>query len=312
VLNSHDLGHGITCIDADYVRQGLACYYLLQDGGECALIDTGTSQGVPGLLAHLAARGLSAEQVRYVIPTHVHLDHAGAAGSMMAAFPRAQLLIHPRGARHMADPAKLIASAVQVYGEPRFEALYGEILPVPAARIREMADGERVRLGRRELEFRHTRGHANHHFCLWDAASQGWFSGDMFGVSYPWFRFAAGDYVIPTTTPTQFDPEACFESLALLDSYRPQRMYLTHSGALDYTPDKRALLERQIEDYVALARESGLDGQVLEAALLRYSLQQIRRFAPAESSAAELGELLAFDIDLNAQGLRVWLERDAA
>jgi len=141
--DSRDLEFGITLIDAGYLRPGVACFYLLESAGECAVIDTGTSLSVPRLQQFMRERGLSAEQVRYVIPTHVHLDHAGGAGTMMAAFPEAELLIPPRGARHMADPERLVASSKEVYGDSEFERLYGEITPVETSRIREVQDGSK-------------------------------------------------------------------------------------------------------------------------------------------------------------------------
>jgi glyoxylase-like metal-dependent hydrolase (beta-lactamase superfamily II) len=305
------LGCGITCIDAGYIRPGMACFYLMEQGGECAIIETGTSHSVANLEQVMAAKALAPEQVRYVIPTHVHLDHAGGAGAMMAAFPNAQLLIHPRGARHMADPGRLIASSQEVYGEQRFRELYGEILPIAADRMREVEDGQTINLGERQLEFRHTRGHADHHFCVWDEMSQGWFSGDMFGISYPWFRFPAGDFLIPTTTPTQFNPEAYLASLEVLGSYQPQRIYLTHYGELAYTKELADVLARQVVSYCDLAPPHAGDKAGLERALSDYSLGLLREF---ETSApeAELCKLLAFDMDLNAQGLQVWLQRLAA
>jgi glyoxylase-like metal-dependent hydrolase (beta-lactamase superfamily II) len=305
------LDFGITCIDAGYIRPGLACFYLMEQAGECAVIETGTSYSFAKLEQVMSQQGLLPEQVRYVIPTHVHLDHAGGAGTMMAAFPNAQLLIHPRGARHMAAPERLIASSSEVYGQERFRQLYGEILPVDAARIVAMEDGQTINLADRQLEFRHTRGHANHHFCVWDKTSRGWFSGDMFGISYPWFRFTGGDYILPATTPTQFDPDDYLASLALLDSYHPSRIYLTHSGELEYTKEKAALLGRQVAAYRELAPLHVGNKVAMEQALGDYSLAQMRAFAHAINES-ELRKLLAFDVDLNAQGLDVWQQRVAA
>jgi glyoxylase-like metal-dependent hydrolase (beta-lactamase superfamily II) len=308
--DSHELDHGITCIDADYIRPGLACFYLLQSGDQCAVIETGTSLSFPRLMAVLEHQGLSSEQVRYVIPTHVHLDHAGGAGTMMAAFPDAQLLIHPRGARHMIDPATLVASSMEVYGERRFRELYGDITPVEASRVVEMDEGDRVALGDRVLEFHHTRGHANHHFCIWDESSQGWFTGDMFGISYPWFRFPGGDYILPATTPTQFDPQSYLESLDILQDKKPRRMYLTHSGELEFSQDKVEQLRRQVLAYRDLAPHHARDKTALETALADYSLGMMVDCGPREDEA-ELREMLAFDIDLNSQGLMVWQQRTA-
>jgi glyoxylase-like metal-dependent hydrolase (beta-lactamase superfamily II) len=300
-----ELGFGITCIDAAYRHPGMVCFYLLQSGDECAVIETGTSHCLATLQKVLAAKGLTAEQLRYIIPTHVHLDHAGGAGAMMAAFPEATLLVHPRGARHMAEPDRLVASSKDVYGEDAFFRLHGEILPVEASRIREMEDGSSVALAGRTLEFRHTRGHANHHFCIWDAVSRGWFSGDMFGVSYAWCRFRGGDYLLPTTTPTQFDPDAYAQSLQLLASYKPENVYLTHCGQITFTTEKLSLLDRQVRDYADLAGKFRDDLPGLVEALFAYSIDMITGFDPAQDEA-ELRDKLAFDIDLNAQGLALW------
>ncbi|MAT93045.1 MAG: MBL fold metallo-hydrolase [Halioglobus sp.] len=301
-----DLGHGITCIDAAYVERGMACFYLLEQDGEYALIESGTRHSLPGLLALLQERRIDPGQVRYVIPTHVHLDHAGGAGAMLAHFEQAQLLIHPRGARHMVDPAQLVAGAQAVYGAALFEELYGEVVPVDPARVRQMGDGEGVQLGGRRLEVRHTEGHARHHFCVWDERSRGWFTGDMFGVCYPWLRFPAGDFLLPSTTPTQFDPGAYLASLDLLHDYAPARMYLTHYGAVDYTREKSGLLARQVEAYRELALTTEGD---LQQALADHALEQVKQY-DASTPEADLRRWLRFDVELNAQGLALWRERE--
>ncbi|MFT4518186.1 MAG: glyoxylase-like metal-dependent hydrolase (beta-lactamase superfamily II) [Halioglobus sp.] len=312
------LGNGITCIDANYVLPGVACFYLLERAGECALIETGTSRSVPALQELMTLQGITPDQVRYVIPTHVHLDHAGGAGTMMAAFPNAQLLIHPRGARHMIDPTQLSASAMEVYGEKAFRELYGDILPVDATRVREINDGDRVDFGGHILEFRHTRGHANHHFCVWDEVSRGWFSGDMFGVSYPWWRFGEKvgeekgeqDFVLPSTTPTQFDPEAYFESLKLLGSYDPKSLYLTHYGELEYSEEKAQLLARQVAFYRDVAQENMEDPSKLQALITENGLQQLQQIDPEGERQQHL-DWLSFDMPLNAQGLQFWQRKIA-
>lgn len=306
-----DLDLGITCIDAAYGSHGMACFYLMEENGECAVVETGTSHSTARLLQLLHQRGIAAEQVRYVIPTHVHLDHAGGAGALMAALPDAQLLVHPRGARHMADPARLVAAAKEVYGADLFHILYGEVVPIDAARIRPMADGERVSLAGRSLEFRHTRGHAEHHFCIWDAASRGWFSGDMFGVSYPWCRFPDGDYVLPSTTPSQFDPEAYLASLMVLASYSPQRVYLTHYGELAYSAEKSQALARQVDAYCQIASDDSLDLTALQQRLTDYSLELLSHFESGADEALRRNRL-AVDMQLNAQGLQVWRQRLAS
>lgn len=304
-----ELGFGITCLDAGYVQPGLACFYLLEQAGEFAIVETGTSHSLATLEQCLSQKGVAREQVRYVIPTHVHLDHAGGAGAMMAALPNATLLIHPRGARHMVEPGRLVASAEGVYGEEAFKRLYGHIEPVPLARVREMQDGEALALAGRELVFRHTRGHANHHMCIWDEASAAWFTGDMFGVSYPWFRFQSGDFVLPSSTPTQFDPAAFLESLELLAAAQPRAMYLTHYGELPYNEQVLNLLRKQVETYPAIARQSIVEDEDLQLALERYSLGLLADFA-GDASPAEQKAWLQFDLQLNAQGLAMWLQAE--
>ena len=303
-LQYSELQGGISCIDAGYLRPGIACFYLLQQGDEFAVLETGTSHSYAALAQLMAKRNISPRQIRYIIPTHVHLDHAGGAGTMMAALPDAQLLIHPRGARHMIDPDRLVDSAIAVYGEKTFVELYGEVAPVPAQRVRELEDGETVELGCRRLQVRHTRGHANHHLCVWDEASEGWFTGDMFGVSYPWLRFAGGDFLLPSTTPTQFDPVAYCDSLQLLKDYKPRCMYLTHYGELDYSADKAHLLQRQVEAYCDLATSHCDDPETLQQALADYSVALLRECG-VEAPESQLREWLAFDIQLNAQGLQM-------
>ena len=175
--------HGITAIDAEYLYPGHAAAHLIVDQGRAAFVDVGTNSSVPYLLAALDELGIARAAVDYLLLTHVHLDHAGGAGALMQALPNARAVLHPRGAPHMIDPGKLIAGSQAVYGEERFRRLYGELLPIPAARVRVVADGERVALGARMLELIHTPGHAQHHYVVVDAAHASIFSGDTFGIS---------------------------------------------------------------------------------------------------------------------------------
>lgn len=309
----HDLAHGITCIDAGYVDSGMACFYLLGRDGEYAVIETGTSHSLQALKDCLHSKGIADEQLRYVIPTHVHLDHAGGAGTIMDRFPLATLLVHPRGARHLVDPTRLVASSEAVYGKKAFERMYGQITPVPEDRVVEVPDGGTVELGHSTLEFRHTRGHADHHFCIWDALSRGWFTGDMFGISYQFLRLATGNFVFPATTPTQFNPELFTESVRLLESYSPQWMYLTHFGELAYTPSAGELLLSQVSAYAELAPLHASDHEAMKAAILACTRAAARRQMPEQEHELDaLTGRLAWDMELNAQGLAVWLQKTGA
>src|SRR3546814_8661408 len=137
-------GFGISCIDTLQERPRMACCYLIERGDDLAFIEAGTAHGVPRLMALLDARGLARERVRYVIPTHVHLDHAGGAGVLMRALPNATLVVPERGARHLIHPAKLIAGASAVYGDAEVERMYGEIAGVPQVRVVSPQDGEQI------------------------------------------------------------------------------------------------------------------------------------------------------------------------
>ena len=230
---AHPLAFNITCIDVDYIRPRLACCYLIEHKGKAAFIDCGTSHSVPRLVTALEKQGLKSDDVQYVIPTHVHLDHAGGAGALMQEFSNAELIVHPQGARHLIDPQRLVESTRQVYGNEKFTKLYGEIVPVDANRVVTPDDDEKINLNGRQLVIAHTAGHARHHFCIYDEVSNGWFTGDTFGLSYPDIACNSKHYLLPTTTPVQFEPEAWEISIQRLLNTKPQRMYLTHFNMVE-------------------------------------------------------------------------------
>lgn len=307
-----DLGHGVWCIDTGFQRPGLAAAYLVVDAGEAAFIDTGTARSTDRLLEALEVVGMRPADVRWVCPTHVHLDHAGGAGTLMRRLPRARLVVHPRGAHHLVDPARLEAGVRAVYGDAGFERLFGAIEPVPAARVVEAPDGTRLPLGRRVLGFLDTPGHARHHYSVWDPVSRGFFAGDTFGLSYPEVTCADRPFIFPTTTPVQFDPQAWSATLARYAEARPQRMYLTHFGMVTEVETLRRDLERRIGDLARLVRESpAREAAGLREVLEDYLLRELRDCGCGLATDPVL-EVYAMDLDLNAQGLAVWLERSKA
>ena len=308
------LPKGISCIDTRYLqRERLAAAYLVESGGEAAFIDTGTTHALPLLLEALAQQGLSTSQVKYVIPTHVHLDHAGGAGALMQELPEARLVCHPAGARHLIDPSKLIAGATAVYGEDRFQALFGELTPVPAERVVEAPDGFSVTLGERELICIDTPGHARHHFCIFDFESGGIFSGDTFGLSYREFDNDQGPFILPTTTPVQFDPEAWHETLDNLLSLRPKWFYLTHYGKIGEPDRLAAVLHQGIDDFVdiAIAAQQSEDRTAEIHRGLTTWLEKRLEAHGCDMSPEQIETLLGMDLELNAQGLEIWLKRQA-
>jgi glyoxylase-like metal-dependent hydrolase (beta-lactamase superfamily II) len=306
------LGEGLYAIDTGFQRPLFDAAYLMVEHGRAAFIDTGTNHAVPRLLAALAAVGLAPEHVDWVIPTHVHLDHAGGAGLLMQSLPNARLAVHPRGARHMIDPSALYEGALAVYGEEEMQRSYGRLVGIDAARVDTTADGMLLQLAGRPLLIADTPGHARHHHCLWDARSRGWFTGDTFGLSYREFDTAQGPWVLPTSTPVQFDPDALRSSIARLMAEQPQWMYLTHYGRVGDVPRLARLMLEHLDAVVPIAlalRDAPDRHERLKQGLALHYLRSLRAHGCSLSEPRIL-ELLAMDIELNAQGMGIWLDRD--
>ena len=304
--------HGIHTIDTAFQRDHFDAAYLIVENGRGAFVDCGTNHSVPHLLATLGSAGLAPADVDWLVVTHVHLDHAGGAGALMRELPNARLVAHTRAAPHLVDPAKLIAGATAVYGEEEIRRSYGDIVPVPADRVVVAADGHRIDLDGRELLCLDTPGHARHHHCIWDERSRCWFTGDTFGLSYRELDSAQGAFILPTSTPVQFEPEALKASISRLLSYRPEGMYLTHYGRVGDVEKRAADLREQIDEMVAVGREcEGSEDrhQDMVAALTALYLGRARAHdCPLDDAGVEA--VLHMDIELNAQGLGSWLDRD--
>ncbi|UJB20058.1 MULTISPECIES: MBL fold metallo-hydrolase [Lysobacter] len=304
--------HGIVTIDTGFHRPVFDAAYLVIENGRAAFIDCGTQHSIPALLGALARHGLTPAEVDWLILTHVHLDHAGGAGALMQRLPNARLVVHPRGAAHMIDPSRLVAGATAVYGEQEMARSYGEIVPVPAPRVVVAEDGHVVNLAGRALLCVDTPGHARHHLCVWDERSRGWFTGDTFGLSYREFDSAHGPFIVPTSSPVQFEPEPLKASIRALLSRDPDWMYVTHYGRIGDTQRLGADLIEQIDAMVRLAREAQSAGDGLHARLTESLADYF--VARARSHASPLSDeqaraALAVDVELNAQGLEVWLAR---
>ncbi|MCB1866921.1 MAG: MBL fold metallo-hydrolase [Chromatiales bacterium] len=303
------LGDGITRIDTGYERPGSTACYLIAHEGVGALVDTGTALSLPRILVALEAAGLGAGDVRYVMPTHVHLDHAGGAGVLMRECPNAELVVHPRGARHLVDPTKLIDGVKAVYGADGFEARFGELPPVPAERVVEAPDGFTVDLAGRTLMCMDTPGHARHHYCVWDAASRSLFTGDTFGLHYDELAGPRGRVLLATTTPVQFDPDAWERTIDHMLALSPSRMLLTHFGAVDDIPAAANQLRASVREHAEIARKL-VDAvprmERIRDALLETWTAQLRDIG-CTLDAAQIKQVLAMDAGLNAQGLDFWL-----
>jgi glyoxylase-like metal-dependent hydrolase (beta-lactamase superfamily II) len=306
-----DFDHGISAIDAGFKRPLLASIHLLREGRTAALVDIGTNHSVPNVLAALAAKGIAPAAVRYLILTHVHLDHAGGAGAMLRHLPNAEVVIHPRGVRHMVDPSRLVAGAVAVYGEAVFREDYGEIVPIPADRVIETRDEFTLDCNGRPLVFLDAPGHARHHHCVFDARSRSFFTGDSFGISYRELDVGTEECVFPTTTPTQFDPGAAHATLDRLMGYAPEHMFLTHYSRVGHTERLAADLHRLIDAHAELGervKDAGADrDRLLEDGVREILLGHVTAHRCPLSREAVLA-VIGMDIELNAQGLAAWLD----
>lgn len=301
---------GVYVVDTGFQRPRFDAAYLVVDAGRAAFIDCGTNFAVPRLLEALAALGLPRDAVDWVIPTHVHLDHAGGAGLLMRELPAATLLCHPRGLRHLVDPSKLWAGATAVYGEEAMRRDYGQLVPVPAERAAASSDGLDIRVGGRRLHFIDTPGHALHHHCIWDEASRAWFAGDTFGISYREFDGVDGrSWIFPTSTPVQFDPEALLASQRRMLGFDPLRAFLTHYGMVQNLGALSATLEQLTGAMVVIARTAQAERhERIKRDMLALYTSSLRAQG-CTLLDEEVARLLATDLELNAQGLEVWLSK---
>jgi glyoxylase-like metal-dependent hydrolase (beta-lactamase superfamily II) len=311
---SESLGFGSQLIDTGLYRPGHAACYLIEDAGEFALIDTGTQHSLPRILDTLAEHGGNPEDLRYVIPTHVHLDHAGGSGQVMAACPNATLVVHPKGLPHVVDPSKLQASATAVYGEAAFTRDFGTLQAVDAKRTLAADDGQAVQLGQRQLRLVYTPGHANHHWCIHDSSSGYLYTGDTFGLGYREFYRQGTPLLVATTTPVAFDPDAWMLSLERMMDLSPTACCLTHFGAIERPERYVDTLRRSIEAHRAIALAEEPRDPVGREARLMAAVEAELVDAAVDHSGLPRDEIRALfdsDIQLNAQGLDIWLKRRA-
>jgi glyoxylase-like metal-dependent hydrolase (beta-lactamase superfamily II) len=302
---------GITAVDTEYIRPGLAASHIIQHRGGAAFVDVGTNYSVPHLLAGLQELAISPQDVDYVFITHVHLDHAGGAGLLLQSLPAARLVAHPRGAPHLIEPAKLIAASKTVYGEDLYRELYGELIPVPASRVITGEDGQHFDLRGRSFQLLHTPGHALHHYCLVDLAHHNLFTGDTFGLSYRELDTAQGAFGVPTTTPTQFDPVQLIASIDRLMATEPRAAYLMHYSRVTGLPAIAASLKAQIPELAAMAlrhADAADPYAAIYADMRALWIRLATRHGLAEP-AARVDEYLSKDLALNTQGLISWLQR---
>jgi glyoxylase-like metal-dependent hydrolase (beta-lactamase superfamily II) len=306
-----DYEFGISAVDSGYQRPHLDAIHLIIEGGRAAVVDTGVSSSVPRVLAALRGKGIAPAQVDYVILTHIHLDHAGGAGLLLSHLPNAMLTVHPRGARHIMDPARLIASTLEVYGADVLERIYGRIVPVPRERVIETSHGASITLNGREIVFYDTPGHARHHVCALDTKSGHVFAGDTFGLSYRELDCDGRQFIFPTSSPTQFDPAAEHRSLDLIAGLGPGAVYVTHYSQVRDIARLADDMHRLVAAHEQLSRSVSGAGSArlaqLKAGVTEIVLGEAQRYG-WRLAREDVLEIFAGDIELNAQGLAIWLD----
>jgi glyoxylase-like metal-dependent hydrolase (beta-lactamase superfamily II) len=300
------LATGLSYLDLNFCHvKGAIASVILHGPGGAAIIDPGPSSTLPALREGLAGAGIALADVRAILLTHIHLDHAGATGTLAGENPALRVYVHEKGAAHMADPSKLIASATRLWGD-EMDALWGEMRPVPESQLEILRGGERITGGGRDLDVAYTPGHASHHVSYFSADTGIAFVGDTAGV-----RLQAGRFVMPPTPPPDIDLEAWRDSLTRIAAWHPQTVFVTHFGP--FAPVAAHLTEMidhlELTSGVArasLARDgSDEDRENWFRDEMRRELR--RRMSEAEAHAYEV----AGRFDLNWRGLaRYWRKKN--
>ncbi|MDR3034735.1 MAG: MBL fold metallo-hydrolase [Kitasatospora sp.] len=303
-----ELGHDVFQVDTKMAGyDGITAGYLIRGSRPC-LVETGTAPSAPVVAAALDALGVGPADLATIVVTHIHLDHAGGAGDMARHYPGAEIVVHERGARHLADPGRLMASARRVYGDA-LDRLFGELAPTPADRIRAVDETGHIDLGDgRRLDSHYSPGHAQHHVGLLDSVSGDLYVGDAAGVYLP----ETGD-LRPATPPPDFDLGQALESLRKFGALRPARLLFSHYGpvnAVDETLRRSAEEILVWVDETRRARAAGADRDLDHAAAMVAERTRQRYAAYREDgheAAARLERLSG--TPGNVAGIMRWLEK---
>lgn len=302
IIDSHDLG----------LKNRTGSYVLTAD--ELTIIETSASPSVPYILEGLQELGFQPSQVRNIIVTHIHLDHAGGAGLLLESCPNATVFVHPAGKRHLIEPSRLITGAKAVYGD-KFDELFDPIVPIPENRIRSLDHEERLVIGKsHSLTIYHSPGHANHHFSIFDEVHKALFTGDTAGVYYPDLNETGVKLYLPSTSPNQFHPDKMRQSLEMFKKLEPEYICFGHFGLTNRANDVLIEVENWLEQFVKLgkqaydARNSFDERVALAFSLLEERVQShLKKFSiPADH---KVHEVLILDMKICAMGLIDFMEK---
>jgi glyoxylase-like metal-dependent hydrolase (beta-lactamase superfamily II) len=276
---------------------------LLQGDGSTAIVDPGPASTLPVLRELLASAGGGVNEISTILLTHIHLDHAGATGTLLRENPHVQVFVHEKGARHLVDPSRLLASAARLYGDD-MDRLWGEVLPVPAHRITSLIGGERVRAGGREWDVAYTPGHASHHVSYFDRGSRVALVGDTAGV-----QVLRRGFVLPPTPPPDIDMPSWMTSLSAIEAWNPQTLFLTHFGPTTDVPTHLAELRDHLQLVERLAHEAvqTTDDATRQEMLFIAALRDEMRRRMSEDAVTRYD--MACRFDLNWRGIERYVRK---
>lgn len=287
-------------------------YVLMED--KVTLIETSASPSIPYILEGLKTLGVSPAEISYIIVTHIHLDHAGGAGLMLQHCPNAKVVVHPKGARHLADPSRLIMGAKAVYGD-KFSKLFDPILEIPENRLIIKGEGDTLELSEKlTLKFLDTPGHANHHFSIFHPLTKGIFSGDTAGIFYPQLDREGIELYLPSTSPNQFDPEKMLGSMSRFKELEVERIYFGHYGMSENPSEAFRQVESWLEVFIEEAKQVVLEEKQAEKHVEHITQ---RLYDKIKIHLTQLGlpekhpiyELLYLDVNVSAMGLAHYLTK---
>ena len=286
--------------------------YLIKGASKIVFIETGPAPGVKHILAAIEKLGLTPAQVDFVIVTHIHLDHAGGAGALLAKLPQAKVLVHPRGARHLTEPGRLIAGAKAIYGE-KFNSFFGEIVSVDQERVYTPVNGEQLTLDPNiRLTFYHTLGHASHHMVIYDPLRKGLFSGDALGVRYDYLSKAAGfDYILPSMPPPEFEPNGLKATIEQINSLPLEHVFFTHYGRASNPAPILSRNKQLAEKFLALGQkvfQKGGTAEHIKEKITTYVKDELAQYG-INNYHLPVFQQVFFDLDFNAQGIYHYLAK---
>jgi glyoxylase-like metal-dependent hydrolase (beta-lactamase superfamily II) len=308
-----DVAPGITAIDTFMAgRERYTAAYLLRDELP-TLVETGPTTSVEPVTEALHSLGISPEELANIVVTHIHLDHAGGVGRLSERFPRATVWVHERGAPHLADPSRLVASAARVYGEARLAEWFGPVDPVRQDRLRSIGDGDRIQLRGRDLEVLYTPGHASHHVALVDSATGAVMIGDALGIHVPDLPVLR-----PATPPPEFDLDLAVDSIERIRSRAGSALLFAHFGPIEDVDRICEMAERRVRGWADVVRETVRRTDDVEEVVRRLQQESLRDMETGADATLDLDALekrleLVSSIRMNATGLiRYWKKRAEA